>query len=521
MQQQPAASFRKSKGRGYEENLYRLCQKARCGDVSFHPCYILENGALRKDKELKAEKITGDCSGLQGLVRAEVEDDHSKPVYQSFPNSEDDWLYVIELNQTIESLKTKCLTTPLPKAAFYPKNNTEVLIYSKTDKELLGPVRIREEKQDVHRVLRLVNGGGQTVQRETVDFPGYHLRVAPKKVSPPPPIPPHTPVGTPGITKAIIRWIINHPVSDIFLEPPVPEEGGDDHERALHLVQKTVRLQKDMLEVYRELYETSTGSGKVTPWLQLLHDYVIPEFKTKLESVGNVDAKYAANAADCKKHSLFLSHAAETLKCADNAQLYEYYCLLRIVNLLTKQLGFEKTEVRRVCCKTVKGTENLANMLLFEQGDREITLYREPEISGEKYENGLFLYRRFADACCRPDFVLKLTTKNKDKGGIYIILDSKFNCGHDKEAGEEQLAKTIDKYFLQLGTIQKSDSIAMVWTLQGGNICPSRNSSSLEGTHGPFPSFGSCIVNEHVQQGMETFRKVLAVLLESPAASPQ
>jgi len=485
-------------------------------DVFFHPCYVLENGKLRKDKELKAEKLTGDSSGLQGLIRAEVDDEHSKPVYHRFPNPEDDWLYVIELNQTIESLKTRCLTTPLSKAAFYPPNNTEVLIFSKMDKEFLGPVRIREEKQDEHRVLRLVNSSKQTVQVKSVDFPGYHLRVAPKTVSTPPP----TPAESTEITKAIIRWIIKSPVSDIFLEPPVPDERGDGSERALDLLQRTAKLQKDMLDVYRELYEASANSENATPWLHLLHSYMIPEFIAKLDSIGNMDTKCAANAADYKRGCLFLSHAAEILKCKDSTQLYEYYCLLRIVKLLTTQLGFEKTEVQRACYKTVKGTKNLANMLHFKQEDREITLYREPEISGEKCENGLFLYRRFADVCCRPDFVLKLTTKNRDKGDSYMILDSKFNCEQDKGTGEDQLAKTIDKYFLQLGTIHKNDSIAMVWILQGGNSCPSRNSSSLEKMHGPFPSFGSCIVNEHVRQGVETFRNVFDVLLETLAASP-
>lgn len=485
------------------------------GNVFFHPCYILENGELKRNTELKSEKLTGACAGLQGLIRADVDDGRSNTVYQSFPKPGDDWLYVIELNQTIESLKDKRLTTPLPKVAFYPKDNTEVFVYSKTDKELFGPIRVREEKQDVHRVLKLDITNGQTVQREIKEIPGYHLHIAPKKAFSPNSMHPPTPVGAPEITKSIIRWIIDNPVSDIFLEPLVPEDGRDNKERALCMMGGTVRLQKNMLDVYRKLYKTGEDTGKASPWLQILHECIIPGFEAKLEAAGNAAAICAANAADYKKHILFLSHAAQILECKDSAQLYEYYCLLRIVNVLTAQLGFVKTEVQSVGCKTVKGTENLANMLHFERKELEVTLYREPEISGEKHGNGLWLYRRFADACCRPDFVLKIETKEKDKGCRYVILDAKFHCEQDKGTGEGQLSKIIDKYFLQLGTIHKSDSVAMVWILQGGASCPSLNPSSLERKYGPFPSFGSCIVNEHAGQGMEPFMRVFTVLLDS------
>lgn len=123
-------------------------------------------------------------------------------------------------------------------------------------------------------------------------------------------------------------------------------------------------------------------------------------------------------------------------------KLFEYYCLYRIISMLL-QNGFVASSDRipinfkyRKTAKCISSDDQVANTYYFERGKQRITLYYQPIISSNRFENGIRAFRTTLSSSNRlsqysfftPDFILKVSSgDNKLWDDDYIIFDSKFS----------------------------------------------------------------------------------------------
>ena len=123
-------------------------------------------------------------------------------------------------------------------------------------------------------------------------------------------------------------------------------------------------------------------------------------------------------------------------------KLFEYYCLYRIISMLL-QNGFVASSDRipinfkyRKTAKFISSDDQVANTYYFERGKQRITLYYQPIISSNRFENGIRAFRTTLSSSNRlsqysfftPDFILKVSSgDNKLWDDDYIIFDSKFS----------------------------------------------------------------------------------------------
>lgn len=123
-------------------------------------------------------------------------------------------------------------------------------------------------------------------------------------------------------------------------------------------------------------------------------------------------------------------------------KLFEYYCLYRIISMLL-QNGFVASSDRipinfkyRKTAKSISSDDQVANTYYFERGKQRITLYYQPIISSNRFENGIRAFRTTLSSSNRlsqysfftPDFILKVSSgDNKLWDDDYIIFDSKFS----------------------------------------------------------------------------------------------
>lgn len=86
--------------------------------------------------------------------------------------------------------------------------------------------------------------------------------------------------------------------------------------------------------------------------------------------------------------------------------IYEYYCLFNILNIIN-DIGF-KEDLDKRDCYNYEANINNPNTFYFYDKNINITLYYEPKIYYEHFENDLFLMRVDKNFY-KPDFVIKKT----------------------------------------------------------------------------------------------------------------
>lgn len=182
-------------------------------------------------------------------------------------------------------------------------------------------------------------------------------------------------------------------------------------------------------------------------------------------------------------------------------KLYEYYCLQRILSGMRGLGLIPAAAPSEHHCYSVglAGTTEMANTFHFYHDGAEVTLYYEPIIRDDVFENGLGLYRIDRDKPTiptyrSPDFVIKIERSDHTR---YYILDAKFSAGRNIE--ESHLPSIVEKYYVLTGARDfPSERIVMVQTLQGridkGMKASQWNTSPLAQTCKGNPVFGNCPV---------------------------
>jgi hypothetical protein len=148
-------------------------------------------------------------------------------------------------------------------------------------------------------------------------------------------------------------------------------------------------------------------------------------------------------------------------------KLFEYYCLCRLLTLF-KEAGFTGTgEVSRSFAYHSQEHRpgDLANTYLLRRGEVLLTLYYQPVISADRFENDISLYRTTtADGFYTPDFMVKLQHE-RASGSWYLIFDAKYSSRWNIK--QYYMDREIIKYGCQLADREAGQPVKMVWLLQG------------------------------------------------------
>lgn len=177
-----------------------------------------------------------------------------------------------------------------------------------------------------------------------------------------------------------------------------------------------------------------------------------------------------------KSRNMSLSYQKFFYNIESLDKLYEYYCLARLLNFIDvneylpdreKDINYNyKTEN-----ELFENEEFLYNTFYRKKNDLKLTLYFQPVIYGNHYENEIGLLRTSGydgmytpfnktGNYYSPDFVLKISGV-KD---AYLILDSKFQTRNTILKGH--MEEVISKYFIQIRD-EKFERSQYVYILQG------------------------------------------------------
>lgn len=151
-------------------------------------------------------------------------------------------------------------------------------------------------------------------------------------------------------------------------------------------------------------------------------------------------------------------------------QIYEYYCLLSLLELLQNKGYSFVTEQPPINfqysspCKKYYTATLINNTYVLKKDTTVITLYYQPVIyQGELKtdRNNISLYR-VDKSYYTPDFVLKICDSSKKK---YVILDSKWS--KRSTIRNYELKDVMFKYGLKIRSYDDINSLNSVWILQG------------------------------------------------------
>ena len=165
-------------------------------------------------------------------------------------------------------------------------------------------------------------------------------------------------------------------------------------------------------------------------------------------------------------------------------KLFEYYSLYRLLKMLS-DAGFEPVKDKspiisyqyRVFDSWHENEMDVANTYHLEKDGCQLTLYYQPVVHSDRFENDLTIYRttipRRTHTSCyfTPDFLLKITQGTK--APVYVVLDSKYSNRmnilrrHEDSSQTNYLDKIVLKYSSQFVSIETRESPKMIWILQG------------------------------------------------------
>ena len=155
-------------------------------------------------------------------------------------------------------------------------------------------------------------------------------------------------------------------------------------------------------------------------------------------------------------------------------KLFEYYCLFRILTLLTEN-GYQRTNSESSSYKYsyqcadeyYQNETDVPNTYVLNNGSNiTATLYYQPVISATCFENNISLFRttkrHIKNDYYTPDFILKFSEGNREE---YVIFDAKFSSRKNIEI--HSLPKVIQKYSCEISSASDFRPPKMVWILQG------------------------------------------------------
>lgn len=165
-------------------------------------------------------------------------------------------------------------------------------------------------------------------------------------------------------------------------------------------------------------------------------------------------------------------------------KLFEYYSLYRLLKMCC-DAGFDDVQDKptavsyryNVLDSRFENETDIANTYYLEKDDCLLTLYYQPVIHSDRFENDLTIFRttinrRYVTSCYyTPDFLIKLSRQNQNP--VYVVLDSKYSNRlsilrrNEENSQTNYLDKTVLKYSSQLAVRETSESPRMIWILQG------------------------------------------------------
>lgn len=188
-------------------------------------------------------------------------------------------------------------------------------------------------------------------------------------------------------------------------------------------------------------------------------------------------------------------------------KLFEYFCLIQLLKVFAEN-GFIKSNLENsvynyeyiASDNLYQNEKDIANTYILNKENIDVTIYFQPIISANQFQNNLNLYRttkpyRGSDYYS-PDFVIKFSFSEDNEK--YVIFDSKFSSR--KNIRNYYLFDVLRKYSLEVATKRQQDSIDMVWILQGRvlmneDIVWKLHNSPLALSYIPKTSFGIISVN--------------------------
>jgi len=165
-------------------------------------------------------------------------------------------------------------------------------------------------------------------------------------------------------------------------------------------------------------------------------------------------------------------------------KLFEYYSLYRLLKMLS-DAGFETVQDKpaiisyqyHVLDSWYANETDVANTYHLEKDHYQLTLYYQPVVHSDRFENDLTIFRttipRRAQTSCyyTPDFLLKISRGGK--APVYVVLDSKYSNRlsilrrHEDNSQTNYLDKIVLKYSSQFASKETRESPKMIWILQG------------------------------------------------------
>ena len=165
-------------------------------------------------------------------------------------------------------------------------------------------------------------------------------------------------------------------------------------------------------------------------------------------------------------------------------KLFEYYSLYRLLQMLS-DAGFEPVKDRpaissyqyHVLDSWYENEVDVANTYHLENDDCRLTLYYQPVVHSDRFENDLTIFRTTiprkiqTSSYYTPDFLLKMT--RGEKAPVYVVLDSKYSNRlsilrrHEDNSQTNYLDKVVLKYSSQFASKETRESPKMIWILQG------------------------------------------------------
>ena len=240
-------------------------------------------------------------------------------------------------------------------------------------------------------------------------------------------------------------------------------------------VETVLRRQNSLKELFYQLGSLYKKYSQLFNCQRILFDSIpkrtkvfseLAHYKRVYNLIVNYE-KYASVEFDREK-------VVSSVKTID--KLYEYYCLIKLIKMLTNS-GYKFADEDNMSKNYTYSPRtlrydpetNVANTYYLENEEYSTTLYYEPVIYNYQTTatNGIELYRttdQRENYYC-PDFLLSFINKTTGKT-MYFILDAKYSNRYNLRK-YNTLFNSIKKYHLELATTNEDSKLNMIWLLQG------------------------------------------------------
>lgn len=210
----------------------------------------------------------------------------------------------------------------------------------------------------------------------------------------------------------------------------------------------------------------------------------------------------------------------EILKFNTADKIYEYYCLLSMLNAFTK-LGFKvKIDSRSSVEYNVKHYDRniiyKINNYQLRRNNIEIEIFYQPIIfAKDQTEHDIInLFRIDGNGHYTPDFLITVNIEGKMR---YIVLDAKWR-NFNSLNNTDELTKCIYKYKHSLVRKDNLERIDYMWILQGKDdnrsITTPTNNSANSNIYGSYLKYETGILKLTPQTGADGLDKLLEKILK-------